>query len=81
MWMEFILPLIWIIGVTFSVDEMNMSFKVHHAEKNIMRYKAEGEVLHTEDIFQKEYTYQLFICNDPVSRIIWIKGCINLMLY
>ena len=33
-----------------------------------MTYKAEDGGLQTYDIFQKEQTYQIFICNDPVSN-------------
>ena len=50
------------------MDEMTMNFKIHHAEKLRMTYKSEDGVLHTDAIFQKGYTYQIFMCNDPVSK-------------
>ena len=31
--MEYIFPLIWMPGVNFSIDETNMRFKGHCAEK------------------------------------------------
>ena len=43
------------------MDEMTMHFKFHHAEKIRMTHKSEGGVLQTDDIFQKGYTYQIFM--------------------
>ena len=53
MWMEFIFPLIWMLGVTFSMDEMTMCFKGHHTEIIRMMDKAKGGELQIYDIFQK----------------------------
>ena len=64
--MEFILTIIWMLGVTFFVDEMTMSFKAHHLEKISMTYKSEADVLQIDDVFHIGYTYQIFVCNDPV---------------
>ena len=33
MWMDFIFPLTWMLGVTFFMDEMTMHCKGHHADK------------------------------------------------
>ena len=33
MWMGFIFPLVWMLGVTFTMDEMTSCFKIHRAEK------------------------------------------------
>ena len=65
---DFIFPLIWILGVTFSMDEMTMCFKGHHAELIRMMDKARGGELQIYDIFQKGYTYKMFLRNDPVSK-------------
>ena len=56
MWMDFIFPLIWIIGVTFYMYEMTINFKVHHEEKIRMTYRAEGGGLQKYAIFQRGYT-------------------------
>ena len=45
-----------------------MCFKACHALKISMTYKAEGDGLQTHAIFQKGYTYQIFVCNDLVSK-------------
>ena len=42
MWIDLVLALIWILVVTFSMDEITMNFKSHHADKVIFTYKAEG---------------------------------------
>ena len=68
MWMEFIFPLICMLGVTFSLDVITMSFKGRHEYKISMTYKSEGDLLQTDNIFHKGYTYQIFICNGPVSK-------------
>ena len=33
-----------------------------------MTYKSDGYGLKIYDIFQKGYTYQIFMCNNPVSK-------------
>ena len=66
--MDFIFPLICMHGFTFSMNEINMHFKGHHADKIMMTYKAEGDGLQTDTIFRKWYTYQIFMWNDPVPK-------------
>ena len=36
---DFIFPLIWMLGVTFYMDETNMHFEGHHRNKLRMTYK------------------------------------------
>ena len=45
-----------------------MHSKGHYKDKIRKTYKIERDGLHTAIIFQKEYTYQVFICNDTVSK-------------
>ena len=40
MCMDFIFPLIWMLGIKFSMDEITMIFKGHHVEKIRMTYKS-----------------------------------------
>ena len=63
--MEFIFPLIWMLGVAFSIDEMTRHFKGHHTDKRRITYKEKGDGLQTYAICQKGYTYQIIMCNDP----------------
>ena len=68
MWTVFLFPLIWILGVTFSMDVITIPSKGHHEEKIRMMYKSEADLLQTDAHFQKGYIYQIFVCNDPVSK-------------
>ena len=43
-----------------------------------MTYKEEGDELLADDILQKVYTYQIFMCNDPKN--ILSKFCHHFML-
>ena len=67
--MEFIFTLIWILGFAFYIYEMTTRFKGHHEDKKRMTYKAKCDGLQTYTIFQKGYTYQIFMCNDPFPNI------------
>ena len=66
MCMNYIYTLIWIIDVAFSIYEIIMCFKGHHAEKISIVHKLEGDVLQKDGLFQKVCTYQNFMRNDPV---------------
>ena len=59
--------------VAFYMDERNMSFKGLHADQKMMAYKEKGGGLQTDAIFQKEYTYQIFMCNYPLPKIYLAK--------
>ena len=45
-----------------------MHFKGYHVDRVRMTYTEEGGGLQTYAIFQKGYTYKIFMCNDPVSK-------------
>ena len=51
--MEFLFPMIWMLGVTFSVYEMTMHSKGHYTDKIRKTYKSEGDGLYTAAIFRK----------------------------
>ena len=42
-------------------DETDVNFNVHCADKISMNYKAEGDGLHVDTLFQKGYIYQIFM--------------------
>ena len=46
-----------------------MRFKGHHIDRISITYKDKGDRLQTDDLFQKVYTYQIFMFNDTVSKI------------
>ena len=60
------------------MDEMDMCFKGHHTGKIRMTYKPEGYGLQTDAIFQKGYTYQIFMFNVPVSKTYLSKSLYTL---
>ena len=53
----FIFPFVWMSGVTFLIDETTIHVKGRQADKKT------GCA-----IFQKRYTYQIFMCNDPLPK-------------
>ena len=73
MLVRFIFSLVWMLVVAFYIDERNMSFKGLHADQKMMAYKEKGGGLQTDAIFQKEYTYQIFMCNYPLPKIYLAK--------
>ena len=78
MLLKFIIPPILMLGVAFYIDEMTIRFKGFHAYKKIMKYKAKGGGLQIYSIFQKGYTYQIFMLNDPLPKIYLAKRMLSL---
>ena len=62
------------LGVTYSTDKMTMCFKGRHGYIIRTTYKPEGDVLQTYALFHYGYTYQIFMCNDTVSKIYLAKS-------
>ena len=44
-WINFINPLIWLLGIAFSIDEMTMRFKGKHQDKIIITYKTGSRMM------------------------------------
>ena len=42
-WMNYLFPLIWLLGACFAIDEMKIGFQVMHVDKKSKTYKAKGE--------------------------------------
>ena len=42
-WMDYIFPLVWLLGVEISADKKMMSFKGRLKDNNHIKYKAEGD--------------------------------------
>ena len=73
MCMEFTFNLIQMLGFAIYIYEMTMHLKAHYADKISITYRGEGYISHTDGICQKGYTYQIFMCNHPMSRKILAK--------
>ena len=67
-WMNFVFPLVWSIGVSFSIDEMTMRFKGKHKDKRRITYKAEGDGFQADALCDAGFTYQVFMRNDPAPK-------------
>ena len=53
------------LGIDFSIDEMNMRFKGKHQDKRRITYKNEGGGFQADALCQNFLTYQIFMRNDP----------------
>ena len=73
-WMNFVFPLVWSIGVSFSIDEMTMRFKGKHKDKRRITYKAEGDGFQADALCDAGFTYQVFMRNDPAPKNILAWG-------
>ena len=65
----FLFPFVWMSGVTFLIDETTIHVKGRQADKKT------GCA-----IFQKRYTYQIFMCNDPLQKKCFAKRMLPLHL-
>ena len=61
MLMGFIFPLIWILGVAFSIDEVNISFIGHHAYKKGW-CKNQKVMYYIHMIFFRKDTHIKYLC-------------------
>jgi hypothetical protein len=74
MWMNFLFPLIWLLGVAFSIDEMTMGFQGRHADKKRITYKRAGDGFQADALCDDGFTYQIFMRNDPAPKEYTSKG-------
>ena len=63
--MNYIFPLIWLLGVAISIDEMAVRYNGHHNDMKCIIYKAEGYGFQVDALFQGGFTYHIFMRNDP----------------
>ena len=67
-WMNVIMPIAWLLGYAFSIDEMTMGFKGNHQDKRRITYKVEGDGFQADALCQDGYTYKVHLRNDPAPR-------------
>ena len=68
MWTDFIFTLVWMLGVALYIYEINILFKGHPTDKIRMTCKAEVGEFKADHLFQKGYTYQIFMCNYHATK-------------
>ena len=89
-WMNYLMPLAWLVGRVFSTDEQTMGFQGHHADKKRITYKDEGDGFQGDALCQDGWTHQIFMRNDPApkeflrlglsplhSRVLWLFSCLK----
>jgi hypothetical protein len=67
-WMNHLFPLMWLLGIAFSIDEMTMGFKGCHQDKKRITYKTEGDGFQADAFRQDGFTFQTFMRNDPAPK-------------
>ena len=68
LWMNYIFPKMWLLGVDISVDEMTMRFKGKHVDKLRITYKKEGDGFQCDALCQDGYCYSFFFRNEPAPK-------------
>ena len=63
--LNYICPLIWLLGIAFSIDEMTMRFQGKRVDKIRITYKNEGDGFQADALCQDGFTYQICMINDP----------------
>ena len=77
--MNFIFPVMWLLGKAFSIDEMMMGFQwKHHVDKRCITYKNEGDGFQGNALFGDGFTYQVYMRNDPAWKKYLHQGLLPL---
>jgi hypothetical protein len=89
-WLNFLSPIAWILGRTFSVDEQTIGFQGNHVDKKRITYKAEGDGFQNDALCQDGWTHQVHFRNEPApvkylraglsplhSRVVWLFDCVK----
>ena len=64
-WLNYTCPLIWLLGIAFSIKKTTMIFQGKHVDKRQITYKNEGDVFQAHAFCQDGFTYQIFMRNYP----------------
>ena len=67
-WRNFIFPVVWLLGKSFSIDVMMMGFQGKHVDKRRITYKNEGDGFQGDALCGDGFTYQLHMRNDPALK-------------
>ena len=63
-YITFLLPLIWILGIDFEIDEVKIGFQGMHADKICITYKNKGDGFQCDALCQYGFYYQFYFRND-----------------
>ena len=65
--MNYLFPLIWLLGSCFAIHEMKIGFQGMHAGKKRIKYKAEGDGFQVDSICEIGFFFQFYFRNDPAN--------------
>ena len=78
-WMNKIFPMVWMVGLALSIDNMMMRFKGKHADKLRVTYKNEGDGFQCDALCDDGYCYQFYFRNDPAPAQ-FLQQCCDLFI-
>jgi len=64
-WIRKLGPLSWQCGVDLALDEQTIGFQGHHADKQRITYKKEGDGFQCDALCDDGYTYSVYFRNEP----------------
>ena len=65
--MNHLLPLIWLLGVCFTIDDMTIGFQGMLADKKRITYKSEGGGFQEDELCEDGFCFQFYFRNDPAN--------------
>ena len=65
--MNFLFPLIWLLGACFAIDEIKIGFQGMHADNRRVTYKAEGDGFQLDALCEDGFCFQFYFRNDPTN--------------
>ena len=63
--MNYLFPLIWVLGVCFAIDEITFIFHGMHADKERITYKSKGGGFQADALCEDGFFDQFYFRNDP----------------
>ena len=62
--MNYLFPLIWLLGACFTIYEMTIGFQGMHADKKGIKHKAEGDGFQVYELCEDGFCFQFYFRND-----------------
>ena len=66
-WMNYLFPLIWLLGSCFAIDETTIGFQAMYADKKRITYKAEGDGFQVDALCEDGFCFHFYFRNDPAN--------------
>ena len=65
--MNYLFPLIWLLGACFEIYEVKIGFQGMHADKKRITYKAEGDRFQVDALCKDGLCFQFYFRNEPAN--------------